>query len=238
MKKVDWKEVWKTMLPICISYIPIGIGCGILLEQAGFGSLAVLLTSLLIYGGASQFMIASMTLGGATLIQVVTMVFFINLRHILMSSSLASKVKTRSTTFNLLFAQTITDESFAINTLEFKTNPNWTSNNALAAGVIAYLTWAASTFVGALVGNNLALSTVVMNYLLVAMFIYLLVSQMENKVFLYTAIFAAVSAVLLKLVFQNGVGVLIASVLASFFGLALELRREEREERERAVHES
>ena len=235
MKKVEWQDAWKAIYPVCISYIPIGIGCGILLEQAGFGSFDVLLTSLLVYGGASQFMIASMTLGGASIIQIVTMVFFINLRHILMSSSLANKVTTRSTKFNVLFAQVITDESFAINTLQFKTNPKWTSNNALAAGIIAYLTWGVSTFIGAMIGNNLALSNVVMNYLLVAMFIYLLVSQLENKTLLWTALVAVVASVILKLIFQNGIGILIASVLASFFGLALELKKEEREE---TVHES
>lgn len=236
MKKTDWQAGLQAILPVCVSYIPIGVACGVLLQQAGFSSLAVLLTSLLIYGGASQFMIASMTLAGTGLWEIVIMVFFINLRHILMSSSLADKVRNRSNRFNALFAQLITDESFAINTMQFKLNPEWTSNRALVSGLAAYLTWGGSTFVGAIIGSNISFSIVVMNYMLTAMFIYLLVSQMENKTLAWTALFAVVASVVLKLVLNNGVSVLLSSILASLFGLSLEMKKERKEEQ--TVHES
>ncbi|MDE1549012.1 AzlC family ABC transporter permease [Jeotgalibaca caeni] len=235
MKREDWQAGFKTILPVCISYLPIGLACGVLLQQAGFNHWSALLMSLFVYGGASQFMIASMTMSGAGIVQMVVMVFFINLRHVLMSSSLAHKVRERSTRFNMFFSQLITDESFAINTIQYKMDPGWTSNQALAAGVFAYATWAMSTFVGAFIGSNITISIVIMNYLLTAMFLYLFVLQMENRIFLWTALVAGSAAIFFKMFFQNGVSVLLASVLASLVGLGLEMKKNREEE---AVHES
>ncbi|HRA70915.1 MAG TPA: AzlC family ABC transporter permease, partial [Trichococcus flocculiformis] len=121
MSKKEWLAGMRAIYPVCFGYIPMGLACGFLLQQAGYHWLAVMLMSLLIYGGASQFMIASMTVAGAGLLEMVIMIFFINLRHLLMSSSLAHRIREKSTAFSIFFAQTITDESFAVNTLYFRT---------------------------------------------------------------------------------------------------------------------
>lgn len=223
MQKDDWLAGAKIIFPISISYIPLGLACGILLQQSGFHPFSVFMASLLIYGGASQFLIASMLLSGAAIIEIITMVFFINLRHLLMASTSAKRLKRQSTHFNLLFAQIITDESFAVNTMKFKVDKDWTPEKALAAGIIAHMTWVGSTFIGSLLGNTIALSTVVMNYVLTAMFIFLLVSQMDNQIVVWTGIFGMAVAILLKLILPSGIVILFASVLASLFGLSLEL---------------
>lgn len=235
MKKEEWRDGFKAMIPVCISYFPIGLACGVLLQQAGFNSIAVLLMSLLVYGGASQFMIASMTISGVGFIEIVLMVFFINLRHLLMSSTIAGHLKNKSNLFNLAFAQSITDESYAVNMMKFKIDPSWTANKAMTAGVATYVTWASSTTIGALLGGSVSISTVVMNYMLTAMFIFLLVSQIENWVLFWTTIFAMVSAVILKVVLKNGIAILIASIIASLVGLGLANLKARKEE---VVHES
>lgn len=231
MKKEEWLEGIKTTLPICISYFPIGIACGIVMQQSGFGALAVLLMSILIYGGASQFMIAGMMLSGAGFIEILFMVFFINLRFLLMSSSLASRVKDESSFFHFIFAQTITDESFGINTIHFRNHSDWSPNKALAAGTLPYVVWMVSTFIGAIAANTLEVSTLVMNYMLTAMFIYLLVSQIENRIVLWTAISAVVFAIIFMMLLQNTISILIASVLASLFGLYLETLKDRKRRR-------
>lgn len=235
MKKEEWRTGFQAILPVCISYVPIGLACGVLLQQAGFNSIAVLMTSLFIYGGASQFMIASMTMSGVGVLEIVLMVFFINLRHLLMSSTLASRLKNESTLFNMLFAQTITDESYAVNLMKFKLDSGWTTNKALVAGTASYLTWGISTFIGGVLGSSVTISTVIMNYMLTAMFIYLLAAQIENWVLFWTSIFAIVLSVILKVILKNGIAILIASIIASFFGLVLSTIKEKKEG---VIHES
>lgn len=41
MEKTEarWVEVFKVSLPLCLSYVPIGLACGILLHAAGFNPL-------------------------------------------------------------------------------------------------------------------------------------------------------------------------------------------------------
>ena len=197
MSKKEWLAGMRAIYPVCFGYIPMGLACGVLLQQAGYHWLAVMLMSLLIYGGASQFMIASMTVAGAGLLEMVIMIFFINLRHLLMSSSLAHRIREKSTAFSIFFAQTITDESFAVNTLYFKTEGMWNPTKAIAANVTAYATWILSTGIGAMAGKSIALSPVVMNYILIAMFIFLLISQIENRIVFWTAVFSSITAVLL-----------------------------------------
>ncbi|MGP6139379.1 AzlC family ABC transporter permease [Jeotgalibaca sp. A127] len=235
MKKEEWLAGIKTIFPVSISYIPLGLACGIVLQQSGFNAIAVFLASLLVYGGASQFLIASMTLSGAAVFEIITMVFFINLRHLLMSSTFAQRLNKESTLFNMMFAHVITDESFAVNTLKFKLDPKWTPQKGVAASITAWLAWVVSTVAGSLLGNAFEVSTVVMTYVLTAMFIYLLVSQMENKIMVWTGLFGLVIAVLMKMLLQNGIAILIASILASLFGLALEIIKNRKEG---IVHES
>lgn len=230
MEKKDWLEGLKAILPVCISYIPIGIACGIVMQQSGYSRVAVLLASILIYGGASQFLMASLTVSGAGFIEILLMVFFINLRHLLMSFSAAQRVKNENSIFHFLYAQTITDESFGINTIRFRTDPDWSPNKALAAGIIAYGTWATSTLIGAVAGNIFQVSTLVMNYLLTALFIYLLVSQIENRIVFWTAACAIFFAVIFMIILQNSIAILLASILASFFGLYLEVWKERKAE--------
>ena len=229
MSKKEWLAGMRAIYPVCFGYIPMGLACGVLLQQAGYHWLAVMLMSLLIYGGASQFMIASMTVAGAGLLEMVIMIFFINLRHLLMSSSLAHRIREKSTAFSIFFAQTITDESFAVNTLYFRTEGMWNPTKAMAANVTAYSTWIISTGIGAMAGKNIALSPVVMNYILIAMFIFLLISQIENRIVFWTAVFSGIMAVVLMNLLRHNIAIVLTSILASGFGLYLQNKKDDKE---------
>ena len=44
-----WLEVLKVALPLCLSYIPIGLACGVLLHAAGFNTILTGLASMLVF---------------------------------------------------------------------------------------------------------------------------------------------------------------------------------------------
>ena len=146
-----------------------------------------------------------------------------------MSSSLAHRIREKSTVFSIFFAQTITDESFAVNTLYFKTEGMWNPTKAIAANVTAYATWILSTGIGAMAGKSIALSPVVMNYILIAMFIFLLISQIENRIVFWTAVFSSSTAVLLMSLLHHNIAIVLTSILASGFGLYLQNKKDEKE---------
>ena len=61
-----WAEVFQVSMPLCLSYIPIGVACGILLNAAGFNPLMTVLVSLLVFSGGAQF--REISLCGRTLL--------------------------------------------------------------------------------------------------------------------------------------------------------------------------
>ena len=78
--------------PICLGYLPIGLAFGVLAQKAGLSPLQVALMSIFVFAGSSQFIAVSMLSAGASLAAIVATTFMVNLRHLLMSSSLAAKL--------------------------------------------------------------------------------------------------------------------------------------------------
>ena len=217
MKKQDWLDGLKVIYPVVISYVPLGLAGGMVLYDAGFNAVTVLAMSLLVFGGAAQFMAASMVSMGASIPAIITMTFFLNLRHLLMSSSMSGFIKKTSLPFTLFFSHTLADESFAINYNQFK-NHEWTANKALSINTLAYATWSISTFVGALVGSAWVIDTTIINYVLIAMFISLLVSQFVSKLYVFVGLTAGVLAVVFMILLQHTIAIVIAAIVASFIG--------------------
>ena len=65
-----WLEVLKVALPLCLSYIPIGLACGVLLHAAGFNTILTGLASMLVFSGGAQFLIASMLTANAPMYRI------------------------------------------------------------------------------------------------------------------------------------------------------------------------
>jgi len=85
----QFKNGAKAALPIVLGYLPVGMAFGVLARQAGLTPIEIGLMSLLVYAGASQFLAIEMILKGIAWFPTVIATFFINLRHLLMSSTLS-----------------------------------------------------------------------------------------------------------------------------------------------------
>ncbi len=69
----------------------------------------IALMSAIVFAGSSQFIAVSMIGSGAGVVSIIT-TFFVNLRHVLMSSALALHLKGRSRWLLSLYAYGVTDE--------------------------------------------------------------------------------------------------------------------------------
>ncbi|WP_161878341.1 AzlC family ABC transporter permease [Alkalibacterium sp. MB6] len=221
MQKNTIMNGMKASLPIMVSYIALGIACGIVLFDAGFSLAAIFWMSLLIYAGAAQFLAASMVTLGASFPSIILMVFFLNLRHVLMSASLSSYVKDKSFGFIGLFSHLMSDESFGINYSRFR-DGSWTADEALVTSVSNYSTWVISTVIGGAIGSQFPINTVIMNYALIAMFLCMMVQQFVSKAHLLAGVAAVIATVVLRLVLQHNIALVFATIIASFIGYFLE----------------
>ena len=138
----------KIALPVCIGVLPVGISYGLLARQSGLSLLQTIAMSILVLAGSSQIMACGMLVQGATFPTIVLATFFLNLRHSIMSSSIFSRLKNVTLKEKLLLAYALTDESFAL----FSLNSNRSDDKSFLLGInfMIAATWFSSSFIGAL----------------------------------------------------------------------------------------
>lgn len=206
--------------PICLGYAPIGLAFGVLAQKAGLDALHIGIMSLLVFAGSAQFIAVSMLSGGAGAASIVLATFLVNLRHLLMSSSLAVRMPRMRPGKAAFFAYGVTDESFALNTLHFQKG-GWDADRALVVNQTANFVWLVMTVLGGYIGPLIPAGAAGIDYALIAMFICLLVFQLKNRLVLVTAGIAGASAVLLALLIPGNAYIVLASVFAATAGVML-----------------
>lgn len=115
MKRFDTlRAALSCALPVMLSYVVIGLACGVMSAASGLTPLMCLLLSATFYSGAGQFMIAPMLLAGSSLPSVIASVILVSTRQLLYSAAFSPYFKRVSRAKTLLFALFVTDESFGI----------------------------------------------------------------------------------------------------------------------------
>lgn len=213
-------EGMKAGWPICLGYAPIGLAFGVLAQKAGLGVLEIGLMSLLVFAGSAQFIAVSMMASGASPVSIILTTFIVNLRHVLMSSSLAVFLRGVDRRLLSLFAYGVTDESFAVNMTRFREG-GWTTCSALVVNHISNLAWVACTMLGGYGGHFIPSGSFGIDYALVAMFLCLLVFQLRGRIYGITAVLAGLFAVMLSLWIPGNAYVIIASLMAATAGFML-----------------
>ncbi len=210
--------------PICLGYLAIGLAFGVIAQKAGLSPVEIGLMSLLVYAGSSQFIAVSMLSAGAGIVPIVITTFTVNLRHMLMSSSLSTFMRNLGTGPLSLFAYGVTDESFALNSAKFR-DGKWDWRRALVLNHTTNLTWIASTVAGGFGGQFIPAGAFGIDYALSAMFICLLIFQLRGRLYVVVAIIAGILAVGLSLMIPGNSYIVIASVIAAALGVILKRSR-------------
>ncbi|MGE5449894.1 MAG: AzlC family ABC transporter permease [Methanomassiliicoccales archaeon] len=150
---LSWQQGVIAALPIAAGYIPIAIAFGLTANAAQVPLVIAQGMSLMVFAGASQFMAIQMIMAGAGSIQIIMATFILNLRHLLMSASLAERIEAKTSLGKrALIAFGITDESFAVATLR----PEQLSTGfVISVNLVAFIAWNLGTAVGLLVASGL-----------------------------------------------------------------------------------
>ena len=206
--------------PICLGYIPIGLAFGVLAQKAGLYPIEIMLMSILVFAGSSQFIAVSMLSTGAGALSIILTTFAVNLRHLLMSSSLAVFLGNATRRKLTLFAYGVTDESFAVNYTRFS-GKIWSVNRALVVNHTANLAWIVSSVIGGYSGRFIHQGAFGIDYALTAMFICLLIFQLKGRLYVLTAVIAGAVAVILSLTIPGSSYIVLASIIAATTVLGL-----------------
>ena len=204
--------------PICLGYLPLGMAFGVLANKAGLNPCEIFLMSVLVFAGSAQFIAVSMISSGSAILPIILTTFTVNLRHFLMSSSLAIFFKEETKKKLSLYAYGVTDESFAINLVRLKQG-NWDINRSLVVNHVANFAWIISTVIGGYGGEFIPEKAFGIDYALIAMFICLLVFQVKGLKYFIIALISGIIAVLLSLYIPGNLYIVLASVIAATIGV-------------------
>lgn len=175
----DIKKGIAISLPVGIGYISIAIAFGLLARNSGLTLLDTFLFSAMVFAGASQFMAIELIVAGVPTLGIAISVFLINLRLLVMATSLGVKMEKVNKKSIPLIGFLLTDESFSV--LSF-TKDKISTAYAIFVGLIPYLFWVGFTVIGYLVGDILPEKLKMsLEIGLTAMFIALLIPSVKRN---------------------------------------------------------
>jgi predicted branched-subunit amino acid permease len=158
---------------------------------------------------------------------IIFTVFFINLRHLLLSAAIAPYFQHLSPRKNLFVGSLLTDETFgvAINHLQNKKQASY--KWMIGLNLTAYLNWAFANIIGGYFGKWIPNPEAFgLDFALPGMFIGLLVIQIMSQRKYFVDIMVAISAVVIVVLvsfFSSGsTGVMVATIIATTIGMVIE----------------
>lgn len=219
------RQSFSAALPIMLGYVAIGLPCGILCSSIGLDALQVLMLSVLFYSGAGQFMIPNMWLAASPLASIIASVSLVNTRQTLYAASFAPKCVGVKKRLSFLFAATVTDESYGVNTAKFAEG-DWSIARATAVNLMSQSSWTLSNVVGVLVGSAVGVPLAIAAFAMTSIFICLLVSQKASAANLVAVIVAMVAVFTCKTIGLAGPAILIGALAGVMAALLFTWARE------------
>lgn len=170
----------RACLPTIMGYLGIGIAMGIVGKSAHLAIWQIFLMSTLVYAGSAQFILCGLLLLSASILSIVFTVFLVNLRHLLMSLSVAHYFKDDSLLNGMAIGTLLTDESYGVLMTTLAQEKKVSSNWMHGLNITAYLVWILSTVIGALLGNFIPDPTIFgFDFALTSMFLGLFLFQVQ-----------------------------------------------------------
>ena len=216
----DIREAFGAAIPIMLGYAAIGIPCGILSASIGMNVWQVLIMCVLFYSGAGQFMIPNMWLAGSPIASIVLSVSLVNTRQMLYSASFAPRCRNVGRPLAFLFAATVTDESFGVNSARFEAG-EWTVKKATLVNLCSQSSWTAFNVVGVLVGSAIPIPLAVASFAMTSIFICLVVVQKITPETICAIITAFVGVYVVKLLGLGGFAIVAGALLGVASALVL-----------------
>lgn len=220
------KEGFIACLPTILGYWSVGFSAGVLSHLAGLSVLEVALLSALLYAGSGQFIFIQMLISIASPYNIISAIFFVNLRHFLMSVFLSRKLPNISTFQAIVIGNHITDESFGVAAIQSKRQEFLSFPWMFSLNTTAYANWFLANVTGALIGGAIPTQfSKTLEFSLVGMFTGLLIQQINASSCKLQHCLVAGSAIALSIptsiYINKHQSIIISSVLAACLGLII-----------------
>lgn len=219
-RRAVMRDVLAVAWPVMLSYVAVGLPCGVLAAKAGMDPLMNFVLSLTFLTGGGQFMMSNLWLAGTPLPSIVASVAAISTRFALYSASLSPYLTRFHRRDALAISCCYTEEAYGITLGKLASGGNWDARRALALNVTVQLTWALSCAAGAALGGIVDVPTAIASFAMTSLFIYLLWSQPHSCGNACAVVGAVAAVVACKWSGLAGVAVPVAAVVGVVAGMA------------------
>ena len=206
--------------PVMGTVLVVGTTFGVVARQSGLQPVEIAGMSLLVFAGASQFAMVQLISEQAPTAIVIASVLFINLRHLLMATSLRSHMRRLPVAGRLVAGFVLTDESFAMATGYVRRGGRSLAYYFTFA-VSLYALWNLATLAGIAIGSAIGdPRRLGVDFAITATFTGIVVLAIRHR---YDAVIAVVAALVaggLALAGASTVAVVTAGALAPLVAVA------------------
>lgn len=163
------RQAFLNSLPVMAGYIVLGIGFGILLRNAGYGTVWAFAMSLFIYAGSMQYVGISLITGGASVLTTALTTFMVNARHLFYSISMIDRYKDAGK-YKPYMIFALTDETYSL-VCDGKTpDTEHASQFRFLVSLFNHSYWIIGCVAGSLLGAVLPFSTAGIEFSMTALF--------------------------------------------------------------------
>ncbi|MGE7914552.1 AzlC family ABC transporter permease [Lysinibacillus xylanilyticus] len=216
----------KDCVPTLLGYISIGLAFGVVGSASGLSVLEIALLTILVYAGSAQFIFCALVLTNSPASAIIVTIFVVNLRHLLMSLTLAPHFTYYSMLRNIGFGTLLTDETFGVAVTKQMQTGKLYGKWMDGLNITAYSCWILSCVAGAYLGQWVANPEKWgLDFALIAMFVALLVLQLssvgKSKIMHYLMLigYMIVTMYGLSYIVPSHVAVLLATVIVATIGV-------------------
>lgn len=193
----------RNSFPIFISFIPVGLAYGVLMQSAGYNFVWTGACSLFVLAGSLQYLMVTFFAGGVSLATVAIMSLLLNSRHIFYGLSFIEKFRSFGL-WKYFLIYSLTDENYSLHCshdFDEDIDEKWAY---VLTAVMPVLYWVVLTIIGALIGSLIPFDTTGIDFALTALFIVILIEQMSGADNRLPALLAFVSSIVCLVIFGPG----------------------------------
>ncbi|MBC2576322.1 AzlC family ABC transporter permease [Peptostreptococcus canis] len=219
------KKAFFVSLPIAFGYISLGFMGGAIIQKSGFNLVEILLMSTLVFSGSAVFISANMLSAGIypqISLYLTATIIITNLRNIMYSSSLVNDTRDIKGWKKVLFAQYVTDETFAINKIMYEKDKDWDGELALYVNIFGCIYGLIGNGLGGFFGQVVDIPLDLGFFMMSSMFVVLITLQMRNKLDFIMLLVSIIVSFLLLSVYQGGLDLIVIAMTVTTIGYFLD----------------
>ena len=185
----------KQSSPIFISFIPVGLAYGVLMQNAGYNVLWSGLTSIMVDAGSLQFLMVSFFSSSTPLVTVAVMALLVNSRHIFYGLPFIEKFRSFGPS-RFFLTYYLTDETFSLSCARKPEEGVNEKGAYIFTTVLVVSYWLILSMLGTWIGSLIPFDMTGVDFAMTALFTVILVDQLRNAENRLPAVAAFVSAIL------------------------------------------